>query len=320
MGLLRNHTGASGKPSKNGDIAGLLSEVAFRQVLERERALADRHDRFFSLLLFDLSARNATDEAPQVLADIIVDRLRKTDIAGWFDAHSIGIILPYTVPSGAKKVADDMRAKMAEEGLTPPCEVHTYPPDTEPETPTSSSEKPAQDEQGELFDRAELSATENQPKNGTDEAPFRTDPRLGEILAPRYPFWKRLVDVLIALIAIVLLAPLMLVIMLLIKTVSPGPALFKQMRIGHLQQDFICWKFRTMELEADPRIHRSHFTKLMRKDTSMIKLDNSGDPRLIPFGKLLRACGLDELPQLFNVLWGDMSIIGPRPCIEYEFN
>lgn len=78
------------------------------------------------------------------------------------------------------------------------------------------------------------------------------------------------------------------------------------------------FKFRSMKLNADTLVHKEHLAQLMQSNTSMTKLDKA-DARLIPFGRIFRASGLDELPQLFNVLRGDMSLIGPRPCVPYEY-
>src|SRR4030095_9036003 len=94
---------------------------------------------------------------------------------------------------------------------------------------------------------------------------------------------------------------------------------YRQKRVGLGGRHFFIWKFRTMKLSADRRIHEHYFEELMRADCPMTKLDAQGDPRLAPFGRFLRASGLDELPQIFNVLAGEMSLVGPRPCIPNEF-
>ena len=141
-----------------------------------------------------------------------------------------------------------------------------------------------------------------------------------EILAPPFPFWKRALDVLIASAGLIILSPLLFLTALLIKAVSPGPVIFKQERVGRLGRKFYCWKFRTMHMGADPVVHQHHFDSLMQTDVPMTKLDRRNDSRVIPFGKVIRASGIDELPQLYNVLCGDMSFVGPRPCIEYEYN
>jgi lipopolysaccharide/colanic/teichoic acid biosynthesis glycosyltransferase len=111
----------------------------------------------------------------------------------------------------------------------------------------------------------------------------------------------------------------MLVLAALVKCVSRGPVLFRQDRVGYLGRRFVCYKYRSMKVNAPTDEHREHFIELMNSDEPMVKLDAKGDHRLIPFGSLIRAMGLDELPQLFNVLRGEMSLVGPRPCLPYEY-
>lgn len=132
------------------------------------------------------------------------------------------------------------------------------------------------------------------------------------------PFWKRALDLLLILVALPLLIPVSLVIAGLIKLRSPGPLLFTQTRVGRGGQPFICYKFRTMKPDACASGHAQHLATLMASNVPMTKLDCAGDPRIIPGGRLLRSSGLDELPQLYNVLKGEMSIVGPRPCLPYE--
>lgn len=132
------------------------------------------------------------------------------------------------------------------------------------------------------------------------------------------PLWKRILDVTCIAMSMPALLPLSIVVALTVKVVSSGPVLFSQERIGYSGQRFRCWKFRSMKVNADSASHRDHTVLLMRSASPWSKMDKS-DPRVIPFGSLLRATGLDELPQLINVLRGDMSIVGPRPCTPYEF-
>lgn len=101
--------------------------------------------------------------------------------------------------------------------------------------------------------------------------------------------------------------------------VSPGPIFFRQERIGYMGRKFVLYKFRTMRMNAETASHRAHFSELVRSNRPMQKLDAKRDTRLVPGGWLLRASGLDELPQIINVLRGEMSIVGPRPCIPYEY-
>ena len=132
--------------------------------------------------------------------------------------------------------------------------------------------------------------------------------------------WKRILDVSLVLLALPLLVPLMVVIAVLIRVVSSGPVLFKQERVGYLGRRFMCFKFRTMFVGADATAHQGHLRDLMDSNRPMTKMDSEGDPRIIPFGLALRSSGLDELPQLINVLRGEMSLVGPRPCLPYEYD
>src|SRR2546425_6370615 len=133
------------------------------------------------------------------------------------------------------------------------------------------------------------------------------------------PGWKRFLDLSCILLSLPLWLPIMGLISLAIMVVSPGPILFRQERIGYRGRRFSCLKFRTMLVGADTAVHKSHLHSLMNSRAPMKKLDVAGDPRLIPLGALLRSTGLDELPQIINVLRGDMSLVGPGPCVPYEY-
>jgi lipopolysaccharide/colanic/teichoic acid biosynthesis glycosyltransferase len=130
---------------------------------------------------------------------------------------------------------------------------------------------------------------------------------------------KRALDALLIMLTLPLLVPLMLFISLLIRIGSRGPVLFRQERVGYQGRRFQCLKFRSMFVDTDSTSHQGHLRQLMYSDLPMHKMDTKGDPRIIPFGVLLRASGLDELPQLINVLRGEMSLVGPRPCLPYEY-
>jgi len=131
---------------------------------------------------------------------------------------------------------------------------------------------------------------------------------------------KRILDTLLILLVLPFLIPLALFVTMLIRSGSRGPILFRQERVGYLGRRFRCFKFRTMFVDADTTTHQGHLHQLMNSNAPMMKMDSKGDPRIIPFGVLLRASGLDELPQLINVLRGEMSLVGPRPCLPYEYD
>ena len=151
--------------------------------------------------------------------------------------------------------------------------------------------------------------------------PFRKDVWLDEsspLICSGVPRWKRVLDVTCILLALPMLVFLGLFIAIGIKILSRGPVLFKQERVGFRGKRFNCLKFRTMTMDADTSVHQTHLSKLINSNLPMVKLDLEGDARVIPLGWLIRSTGLDELPQVINVLRGEMSLVGPRPCLPYE--
>ena len=149
-----------------------------------------------------------------------------------------------------------------------------------------------------------------------DQNPNRR-PESPSVLA--VPRWKRVLDITLIILALPVLVPVMLFVALFVRCVSAGPVLFRQERVGHKGNRFWCFKFRTMMVGNDTNVHKGHLTQLMTANVPMTKMDVKGDPRIIPCGLPLRASGLDELPQIFNVLIGQMSLVGPRPCLPYEY-
>ncbi len=134
---------------------------------------------------------------------------------------------------------------------------------------------------------------------------------------------KRAVDILVSLTLIIILAPLLLILWLLVRATSAGPALFRQERLGNGKQPFVMLKMRTMYQGGDDRVHREYVTSLLSPDgappaapNGLFKLD--ADARVTPVGAWLRRTSLDELPQLVNVLRGQMSLVGPRPMLPWE--
>lgn len=135
----------------------------------------------------------------------------------------------------------------------------------------------------------------------------------------KLPVWKRGIDIVGSLVALPFLVVIMLVVTVIMKLRSPGPVLFRQVRVGRGGREFLCYKIRTMVVSADPVVHQAHLSRLIAENLPMVKMDVQGDKRLIPGGWLLRASGLDELAQILNVLKGDMTLVGPRPCVPYEY-
>lgn len=130
-----------------------------------------------------------------------------------------------------------------------------------------------------------------------------------------YAFWKRILDIVGSLGLILLLAPVLVAIAISVKLTSPGPVIYKQGRVGRYGTEFMFLKFRSMYTDADKRL-----PELLRtgneKEGPIFKMKD--DPRVTPVGRFLRKYSLDELPQLFNVLKGEMSLVGPRPPLPRE--
>jgi lipopolysaccharide/colanic/teichoic acid biosynthesis glycosyltransferase len=146
------------------------------------------------------------------------------------------------------------------------------------------------------------------------------------------PLWqavlRRGADLTIAVAAVVVLAPILVAVAVAVRIDSPGPAFFRQRRVGHGRREFTLFKFRSMRTGADPSGHRDYVTALINgnddppdngageQDKSLYKL--VVDDRITRVGRFIRRYSLDELPQLFNVVLGDMALVGPRPAIPYE--
>ena len=135
------------------------------------------------------------------------------------------------------------------------------------------------------------------------------------------PVVRRSLDIVVAAVALLLVSVPMLVIAILVRTTSPGPALFRQTRVGQYGRRFAMLKFRTMHVGCSDETHRMYVTRLLNgevqeTETGVYKLD--ADPRVTRVGRVLRRTSADELPQLFNVLRGEMSLVGPRPMLPWE--
>ena len=130
-----------------------------------------------------------------------------------------------------------------------------------------------------------------------------------------YSFFKRAFDIFCSFLAIIVLSPILLIIGLLVKLTSKGPMLYISTRIGKNGKSFKFYKFRSMRKDAEKEL----VNLLDQNETNGITFKMKDDPRITKFGKFIRKTSLDELPQLFNILKGDMSIVGPRPCTDREY-
>jgi lipopolysaccharide/colanic/teichoic acid biosynthesis glycosyltransferase len=141
-------------------------------------------------------------------------------------------------------------------------------------------------------------------------------------------FARRCLDLVLAAGLIVLLAPVMIGVAVAVRLDSRGPAMFRQRRVGYREREFTVYKFRSMRLDADEERHRQYVSALIGGDAAENGGGDTGggedlyklavDDRITPVGRRIRSWSIDELPQLFNVVLGDMSLVGPRPAIPYE--
>ena len=283
--------------NKTSSLRSIHSSEAFRTILERERARAERTGQCFSLVVFGIDKEDGTNEAfLERLGAILGQKIRVCDEVGWYDRTRIGAILPGTSAEGARQFTDVIKERIKEVAPSLTCTIYSY--------PTLGMKSDVT-----LKDSVETQAS------------FTTGKSIGrlEILFARpIPIWKRLVDFFGALLLLIFLSPLIAFIALFIKVVSPGPVFYRQERIGYQSRRFTFWKFRTMHVNNDAAGHEQYLAQLIGSDVPMTKLDDGRDNRIIPLGKVLRYTCLDELPQLINVLLGDMSLVGPRPCLPYE--
>jgi lipopolysaccharide/colanic/teichoic acid biosynthesis glycosyltransferase len=274
----------------------LLSEPLFRQTLVRERRRAERSDRAVGLLLVHLEPRDRRSaDAWRELVAAIATATRDTDVVGWFKKQqTLGIILPADARQHHTRNTDLFRTLEAQAA------------------------------RGFSIQLCVLHAASETPTHGRHESDPLLAPTLHAMQSRRYDAVKRLLDVTLTGMLLILLAPLFAVVAALVRLTSPGPVLFKQQRVGLMMQTFVMLKFRTMEVNAAPAIHQEFVSAFITGRRSGDQSDSNRvfkivkDPRITSIGHFLRRTSLDELPQLWNVLRGDMSLVGPRPPLPYE--
>jgi lipopolysaccharide/colanic/teichoic acid biosynthesis glycosyltransferase len=265
--------------------AGLYPPDVFQALLRHERCRSDREGSVFSLAVFDVSGMNSNGRDIKRVTGSIKEKMRTIDEVGWIDPKSIGVLLPVTSAEGGQQFAHRV-------GEPIPCSIYTYP--------------------GHWLPGSDENTREGTPRSGG------TEDAVKRVFCRTIPFWKKCLDRVGSLLLIILLSPLFLLMFVYIKMVSPGKVIFRQKRVGYHGKTFTFIKFRTMHENNDPIAHQEYYKELIRSGQPMEKLDGERDPRIIPGGKWIRKMCIDELPQLINVLRGDMSLVGPRPCIPYE--
>lgn len=271
----------AGKSSCNGLF---LDDQSFRFEFARERMRVDRNRSPLSVLMIDLPSELRQASDLEFLGCTLRQRLRITDTIGALADGRVGVLLPDTPESGAWKVADDVCSVYPVGKLRPSCEVFVYPN----EESRRRDGKPSRD--GQTVQTGSVATTEL-------------------LFCQRTPMWKRTADVMVALLGLIVTAPVMAAIAVAVKATSRGPVFYVQEREGLGGRRFPMIKFRTMRVNADR--HQAALRARSVQDGPAFKMRR--DPRTTWIGRLLRVTSLDELPQLWNVLRGDMSLVGPRP-------
>ena len=276
----------------NSALNSLLTSEQFNRILERERARSDRTGEVFSMAVFSVNKDSANRETLPQVAKILQRRLRLTDDAGLLDPQRIGVVLPATPASGAWTVVDDVSVCVPAGLPLPKCNVYCYPSDWLDE---------------DLSD---------QNKNEEPRETARPALAMEPLFVQRLPIWKRAIDVIGASLGLLMLTPLFAIVTMAIKATSRGPVFFRQKRSGLGGREFTMIKFRSMVVDAEDR--KRQLMTLNEQDGPVFKIKN--DPRTTLVGRFLRCTSIDELPQLWNVLCGEMSLVGPRPlpCDETE--
>jgi exopolysaccharide biosynthesis polyprenyl glycosylphosphotransferase len=284
-----------------------MNDEVFRTVLVRERKRADRSNQPFLVLLLSqhmpagLEAAAGWDSA----IDALAAAKRDTDVMGWFErGTTVGLIVP-DVDGAAASIGRDLETRVRAE-LAKRLDARVV---------SAIS--------------LNLHAHAPQPKVAAEEERlWPVEPLLESAVARDsrarlQAACKRALDIVVSLALLATLSPVFLVIAALVKMKSPGPVFFKQKRIGEKGQPFLMLKFRSMYVNADSAIHQQYVNWFItasdqekKAQGGVFKLTN--DPRITPIGRFLRKTSLDELPQFWNVLRGDMSLVGPRPPLEYE--
>jgi exopolysaccharide biosynthesis polyprenyl glycosylphosphotransferase len=270
----------------------------FIDQLRLEKLRAQRAKSKLSIILLTLDQEKEDRFIDRMaLLNTVRAKTRATDICGYVSEKTLGVLLPDTDEKGAKEICEKLMHEHQDSSFS--STISTYP--------------------DHIF--------ESLAKNGCirpDAFPFALE-------GVRGFSWielslKRGFDIVGSIIGIAVFMPVMLITALAIKATSPGPVIFRQARLGKQGMPFTFYKFRSMYTNTDDRIHREYIRDLIDGNHEKVNQGDGeepffkikSDPRITPVGKFIRKTSIDELPQFFNVLKGDMSLVGPRPPLAYE--
>ena len=299
------------QPQNLLDPQDVLSQEAFRSVIARERKRSERSQRPFVLLLIDTGRRVPANGQGRVLLGMLSalgGATRETDMTGWYTENSVlGVMFTEidldnnsVLSTILSRVGAVLRDRLDSEQFSRiKFSFHVFPDDWNSED--------------QNMDR---------PSNPTfypDLEKRQESKRVSRAM-------KRMIDVLGSLSLLAILSPVLCIIAAAVKLTSRGPVLFRQKRIGEHGTPFTFLKFRSMYMNNDASEHKEYVLQLIAGQAEKKSANGNGkgvfkltnDPRITPVGRVLRRSSLDELPQLLNVLRGEMSLVGPRPPVPYE--
>lgn len=289
----------------------ILQEEAFHSMLTLERRRAERSRGPFVLMLLDSSSAGDAKTAEPLMSQvssILLKSIRETDLVGWYQKGVIlGVIFTEVSLEGATPVTEILSSKVVNA-------LHN-------ELSRRTTSK--------LVVTVHLFPENREPGVGEPVADVRLYPDLARRKSRKRvaQIAKRVIDVAASAAMLLLLGPLLAVIALAIKLTSKGSVVFQQERLGQFGSRFKFLKFRTMYENNDPKIHQEYTQRFITGQSNSHSTEQgkpvvykiTNDSRVTPIGRFLRKTSLDELPQLWNVLRGEMSLVGPRPPVPYEF-
>jgi lipopolysaccharide/colanic/teichoic acid biosynthesis glycosyltransferase len=288
----------------------ILDEVSFQETIARERRRTDRSNRPFLLLLLDLGSRTSSGPNEQTLNEMLSALsapIRETDVVGWYwEKTAIGVVFTEVAADEVSSSVSTMIARVNEILLS------TLDMEQFSQIGMSFHVYPESSNQG--------------TKNGLGNAVLYPDLLKREQHQKHLLAAKRVIDIVGSSAAMLLLSPLFAVTALLVKLTSSGPVIYRQRRLGQFGQPFELLKFRSMRVDSDTHVHQefmknviagNHNAKSPDSDKPVYKM--TCDQRVTSIGRVLRRSSLDELPQFLNVLKGEMSLVGPRPPLMYEY-
>ena len=305
------HQFPSNQSALGADSLRVLDEDSFQTMIAFERMRSERSRKAYALVLVAASDCLPTHKRENLLekvATVLTTLTRDTDVAGWHKTSSVvGAILTdilvheknAVIPTILARVTDTLHENLTQEQFSQiSISIHCYPEDWQ----------------------LELSRQPSNPALYPDLASRDRSRRVAIVI-------KRMMDIVGSAVALVLFAPVLLVITIAIKLTSSGPIFFRQQRIGQHGRPFVMLKFRSMHINNDTSVHQRWFQNFYAGKAKRHPTDDDGgngsyklpnDPRVTRVGRLLRRTSLDEAPQFINVLKGEMSLVGPRPPIPYE--